>query len=132
VFRTLVEGVSGDAEDIPFTHLPQLGGALLRGHAKGQYRDRWLSLATAEYRYPVNESMLAALFVDAGQVWHSPGDVSTDGLADTKVGFGVGLQLHSMRSYVGRVDLSFSPDGDAFVVLELDPVTHTISRGERK
>jgi hypothetical protein len=132
VLRSLVEGVSGDEQAIPFTNLPTLGGELLRGHPRGRFRDRWLTLATAEYRYPVNEGMMGAFFVDAGSVWHSLGDIDGDSLGDSEIGFGIGLQLHNLRAYRGRVDLAFSPEGDMLVSLQLDPVNQTLSRKERK
>jgi hypothetical protein len=128
--RLLVEGVSGEREDVPFSNLPMLGGPyLLRGYARGRFRDRWMTLASLEYRYPINDTLLGALFVDVGNVWRSLDEVAPE---DLRTGFGAGIELFARTATRGRVEVAFSPDGDVFLNLRVDPVTSLLSRTERK
>jgi hypothetical protein len=49
------------------------------------------------------------MFVDAGRVWSSLADVT---LADPRLGYGIGVQVHTILDYLGRVQLAASRDGD--------------------
>jgi hypothetical protein len=116
--RVLVEAISdGEAS---FIDLPRLGGTeLLRGYPSGRFRDRALTLATTEYTWDLGNFLAAYLFVDAGRVWPSIRDVTFD--TPLRVGYGGGIQLHTTASYLGRVQLAASRDGDYVLELVLAP-----------
>jgi outer membrane protein assembly factor BamA len=115
--RLLVEAI--DDGDVSFVDLPQLGGTeLLRGYPRGRFRDRALTLATAEYSWELGNFLAAYLFVDAGRVWPSLRDFE---LADPRIGYGGGIQLHTSSSYIARVQLAGSRDGDFVLELVLSP-----------
>ncbi len=120
VLRARLEGVSGEIEDIPFVDLPALGGPyLLRGYERQRFRDRYAGLFTVEYDYPVQRMVTGYLFVDAGQVWGNFADLE---VADSRLGFGAGMQLHLRSSYYGRIAVASSIDGGIQFYLALDPV----------
>jgi hypothetical protein len=122
--RALWRGVSASSlADVPFVDLPALGGAeLLRGYPPDRFRDRQAGMASAEYQWGVDRNIAAFVFTDAGRVWRDR-DALSDG--DLRVGFGGGLQVHTMKNYLGRVLLSSSIDGGLFVQLSFDPLFDT-------
>jgi hypothetical protein len=121
--RALWRGVTASLADVPFVDLPVLGGAqLLRGYPPDRFRDRQAGMASAEYQWGVDRNIAAFVFVDAGRVWRDR-DALSDG--DLRVGLGGGLQVHSMKNYLGRVLLSSSIDGGLFVQLSFDPLFET-------
>jgi hypothetical protein len=116
--RALVDGVIGDEQDIPFIDLPRLGGnELLRGFATGRFRDRVAALGTVEYAWDIGNFFGSYVFLDAGRTYHSFGDVE---LADFHFGYGGGVQLHTMKSFIARVQVAAS-DGELFLELALAP-----------
>lgn len=116
--RVLVESIGGEGVISPID-LPQLGGTeFLRGYPRGRFRDRALTLATAEYTWDLGNYLAAFSFVDVGRVWHSLRDVD---LEDPRVGYGVGLQLHTQKSFVGRGQLAMSGAGDFVLELVFSP-----------
>ncbi len=116
--RALVETVAGDGQ-VSFLDLPRLGGTeFLRGYAGSRFRDRAATLVSAEYTWDLGNFLAAYTFVDVGRVWPSLADIAAD---DLRVGYGGGLQIHTNRSYVGRVQLAASRDGDMFLELVLSP-----------
>jgi hypothetical protein len=123
VLRALVEAIGGsdgrtDGE-IAFIDLPRLGGGEhLRGYPSGRFRDRAIALATAESTWDLGNYAAAYVFVDAGRAWRSLGDLGADGL---RVGFGGGVQLHTASSFLARVQLAGSRDGDVALELVLSP-----------
>lgn len=118
--RGLVEQVSGSVDEIPFVHLPVLGGdELLRGYPTDRFRDRALTLASAEYLWDLNRNLASFLFVDAGRVQRSLAEPEADGL---RVGFGAGLQAHTMRSFLMRLQVATSSDGGVFFSAGFSPV----------
>lgn len=127
--RFFAEGVSGDVDKVPFVDLPRLGGGqLLRGHDSDRFRDRAMTLLSAEYEWDLNNRTYSFLFVDAGRVWRSFRDIDADGLRDTRVGFGGGIQLLSMKSFLARLELSTSIDGGFFFNFGFDPAYDRLSR----
>ncbi|MBA3451496.1 MAG: hypothetical protein H0T42_00200 [Deltaproteobacteria bacterium] len=121
--RLLVDGIVGSDGrtdgKISFIDLPRLGGPEhLRGYPADRFRDRTVTLATAEYTWDLGNYLAGYLFVDAGRAWKHLGRVELDSL---HVGFGGGVQVHSYRSFVMRGQLALSRDGDAFVELVLAP-----------
>jgi hypothetical protein len=123
--RVLVESIGGEGFISPID-LPQLGGTeFLRGYPRGRFRDRALTLATAEYTWDLGNYLAAYSFVDVGRVWHSLRDVD---LEDPRVGYGVGLEFHTRKSFVGRGQLAMSGAGDFVLELVFSP---TFPRRER-
>lgn len=115
--RVLVEAI--DDGEAAFIDLPQLGGTrFLRGYPRGRFRDRALGLATAEYTWDLGNYFAAYTFVDVGRVWPSLEDAT---LQDLRVGYGVGLELHTTNTYFGRVQAAASRDGDFVLELVLSP-----------
>ncbi len=97
MLRGVVEAVAGDAERIPFTELPSLGGPrLLRGYPLGRFRDEKAVVGTIEYHYPIHELLAGTLFVDAGQVRESFEHLVSD--PKLHVGGGGGLQVRDEES----------------------------------
>jgi hypothetical protein len=115
--RVLVEAI--DDSVVSFIDLPRLGGTeLLRGYPFGRFRDRALALATAEYTWDLGNFLAAYLFVDVGRVYPSLSELA---LEDLRMGYGGGVQLHSTTSYLGRVQLAASREGDVLLELVLAP-----------
>lgn len=118
--RAHLEGVTGNLDEVPFTDLPRLGGKQsLRGYPLDRFRDRVSALGSAEYTWDLARMISASLFVDAGRVYRSVNDLSLD---DMRVGYGVGLDLHTEHSFVGRVSLASSIDGGVFLDFAVDPI----------
>jgi hypothetical protein len=114
--RVAIEAIDGTAS---FIDLPRLGGTeLLRGYPAGQFRDRAFAVGSVEYTWELGNLLAAYLFVDAGRVWPSLADFSLGG---QRAGFGGGLQAHTTASYLGRVQVAGSRDGDFVVELVLWP-----------
>jgi hypothetical protein len=115
--RVVVDAV-GDGT-ASFIDLPRLGGTeFLRGYPSGRFRDRAATLATAEYTWDLGNFLAAYTFVDVGRVWHSLADFTVE---DPRVGYGLGVELHTTTSYVGRVQAAASRDGDFVLELVLSP-----------
>ncbi len=115
--RVLVEAVNGGP--VSFVDLPRLGGPeFLRGYPSGRFRDHALTLATAEYTWELHNYFAAYTFVDAGRVWPSLSDFD---FADPRVGFGIGVEWHTQHTFMGRVQLAGSKDGDFLVDLVVAP-----------
>ena len=132
MLRAYGEGVTGGLDEVPFVDLPRLGGPyFLRGYQRDRFRDRDVTLVTAEYDWSLDRNISAYVFVDAGRVWRNLGDIDWDGLEDTRMGFGGGLQVHSMTSFIARVLVASSIDGGFYLNFSLDPVFDTRSRRER-
>jgi hypothetical protein len=122
--RALVESVGGtDGTDgkISFVDLPRLGGLEdLRGYQTGRFRDRALTLVSAEYTWDLGNYLAAFLFVDAGRVWHSLRDVEL-AASGLRAGYGGGIQVHTGSSFVARAQLAVSREGELFFQFALSP-----------
>lgn len=118
--RAVYQGVTGSLARVPFIDLPALGGAqLLRGYDQDRFRDRQAGVASVEYQWGIDRLMTAFLFTDVGRVWRNRDDLAT---GDLRVGFGGGLQLHTMKSFLARVMIASSIDGGVFFLFSLDPL----------
>lgn len=118
--RALVDQVHAPADEVPFVYLPSLGGKdLLRGYRSDRFRDRALTMASAEYMWEMSRYAFPFLFVDVGRVQPSLADASAE---DLRVGFGGGLQFQTRTSFLMRTHVSSSIDGDVFFNLSFDPV----------
>jgi hypothetical protein len=128
--RAHVEAVSGARADVPFFELPALGGStLLRGYPTERFRDRIAALGSLDYQWDLSQILSARVFTDVGRVFASAGDLEPRGL---RVGYGVGLEAHSRRSFWLRTSLATSIDGGVFLNLSFDPVFELDGRVERR
>lgn len=124
--RLLVESVAGtdgrtDGK-ISFLDLPRLGGAeYLRGYPSGRFRDRALTLATVEYAWDLGNFLAAYTFVDAGRVWRSLAELDELTPSSLRIGYGGGVQIHTDTSFLTRLQIAASRDGDVFLELVLSP-----------
>lgn len=110
ILRGGIEAVEGDADKIPFSSLPRLGGPTrLRGYRLDRYRDEKSALATIEYQYPIHEILSGALFVDAGHVANNYGNLVK--LDQWRVGGGIGLRVHTKEHALFALDLAYGKDG---------------------
>lgn len=117
--RALIEGLAGRAERIPFVDLPALGGPYFgRGHLRDRFRDRVAMMGTVEYLYPVNFRVNAYLFVEPGLVARYLGDFEVHRI---HMGYGGGLQVQTMRTFLARVLIASSLEGGLFLNLNLSP-----------
>lgn len=134
VLRGLVEAVAGtngrtDGK-IAFTDLPQLGGAEhLRGYPNGRFRDRKIALGSAEYTWALGNFLAAFTFVDVGRAFSALDNLDTDN--SLRVGFGGGVQVHTGNSFLTRLQLAGSRDGDFFVDLAISPTSGRRERAGR-
>jgi len=124
VLRALFESVAGtngrtDGK-VSFIDLPRLGGAeYLRGYPNGRFRDRAIALGTAEYQWDLGNYLAAFGFVDVGRPYGSLDSVEAD--QSLRVGYGGGIQVHTTKSYLTRVQIAGSRDGDFFFEIALSP-----------
>src|SRR5262249_4576058 len=124
------EMVTGAVDEVPFSDLPRLGGALLlRGYPWDRFRDRIAALGSLEYQWDLSDRITMSLFVDAGRVYPSLADLTFD---DMRVGFGTGLQMHNSRGFVTSVTFATSRDGGFFVDVVFDPIYEIRTRVERR
>jgi outer membrane protein assembly factor BamA len=94
---------------IPFYMQPTLGGTSdLRGYRRYRFYDNNLFLVNAEYRWEIFTLLDAALFVDAGRVFHKDSDFNLEDL-ESDVGFG--FRFKTRRAVVFRIDTAFSHEG---------------------
>ena len=96
---------------VPFYLQPTLGSDTdLRGYSRYRFYDENLLLVTVEYRWEIGTGFDVALFVDGGDVFHRPWQVS---LFDVKNSFGFGLRFknQSERKVIARLDAGFSREG---------------------
>jgi hypothetical protein len=81
-------------------------------------RDRAVALGSAEYSWALGNILAAYLFVDAGRPMDSLTDVADE---VPRVGFGGGVQVHTSYSFITRMQIAASGDGDVFLELALSP-----------
>ncbi len=125
VLRLHGEGVTGDLDEVPFSELPYLGGDVLRGYEFARFRDRVAVVGTAEYVWDLSRHVNAFVFVDAGRVYRSLGDLTVD---DLRVGYGGGFELHSDTDFVIAGTLASSIDGGIVVTAALNPLWDEVPR----
>ncbi|HEV8393645.1 MAG TPA: BamA/TamA family outer membrane protein [Vicinamibacterales bacterium] len=108
--RAAVVMTDADAgQQVPFYYQPTLGGSQqLRGFREFRFRDQNSLVMSAEYRWEASWMLDAAVFVDAGKVAATRGDLN---LRDLATSYGVGLRVHSNSAFVARLDLTFSREG---------------------
>jgi Omp85 superfamily domain len=105
--QLLLLGVSGDA---PFDQLALVGGGdIMRGYARGRYRDQRLAAAQIEYRTPLVHRVGLVAFAGAGTVareW----DALTDARLLPTYGGGVRVQIDPQQRTAVRVDFGVGRD----------------------
>ena len=130
ILRALAEQVGGDR--VSFIDLPRLGGTeYLRGYPNGRFRDNAVALASAEYNWDLGNYFAAYTFVDVGRPYPSLKDIATDDMDNLRVGFGGGIQIHTMHTFLMRLQLAGSRDGNFFVELGLSPAFDRRERAGR-
>ena len=129
VVRGYLEGVTAPIDQIPFTDLPRLGGPeVLRGFEHDRFRDRVAAVVTLEYDFPLQSWISAYTFVDAGRVAHDLRSLDPNAL---HVGWGGGLEVHTLEAYLVRLQAAHSQDG-TFLSLAFAPTYDTRARARRK
>lgn len=124
------EAVTGRLDEVPFTELPKLGGPLyLRGYDLDQFRDRVAAYGSVAYKWDLSQWVSANLFTDVGRVFPSMSDLTTKGM---RVGYGLGLEGHSLDSFLMEVSLASSIDGGLFLNLSFNPVYDLDERVRRR
>jgi hypothetical protein len=124
------EAVTGSIDDVPFTELPKLGGsAYLRGYALDRFRDRAAAVGSLEYQWDLSRFFSASVFVDAGRVYHSPGDLT---LSELRVGYGGAIEMYSRDGFLLVGSVASSADGGLFLNLSFNPVSDLDERVRRK
>jgi hypothetical protein len=113
--RTLVFRVRNEtafAENnqvVPFYLQPTLGGPDdLRGYDRYRFYADGNSVATAEYRWSLSQTIEMAVFGDGGNVYQRPGLI---GFRDLRGDGGFGLRFKNKQLSVMRFDIGFSPEG---------------------
>lgn len=98
-----------EGTDVPFYHLPGLGGQqTLRGFVYDRFVDDGFLLLNAEYRYPIWAGLDAVWFVDAGQVFTRFDDIAADRF---RWSYGGGLHALSGSGLAFRFEVAGSTDG---------------------
>jgi hypothetical protein len=113
--RTLVFRVRNEtafAENnqvVPFYLQPTLGGPDdLRGYDRYRFYGDGNSVATAEYRWSISQTIEMAIFGDGGNVYQRPGLI---GFRDLRGDGGFGFRFKNKQASVMRLDVGFSPEG---------------------
>jgi outer membrane protein assembly factor BamA len=109
-FRAKTVLTEGDREQsTPFYFMPTVGGSDdLRGYRPFRFSDRNSLVLNGEYRWQVFDGLDAAVFVDAGKVFHRRGQLNFSNL-ESSVGFG--LRFNVRNSTFLRTDVGFSHEG---------------------
>jgi hypothetical protein len=113
--RTLVFRVRNEtafAENhqvVPFYLQPTLGGPDdLRGYDRYRFYGNGNSVATAEYRWSLSQTLEVAVFGEGGNVYQRPGLI---GFRDLRGDGGFGFRIKNKQAGVMRFDVGFSPEG---------------------
>ena len=94
---------------VPFYMQPTLGGVSdLRGYRNYRFYDNNIFSINSEYRWEIFTVLDAAVFGDAGKVFHRDGDFNLKSL-ESDVGFG--FRFKSREAVVLRIDTAFSHEG---------------------
>ena len=114
------EGVSGNLDQVAFAELPMLGGGnFLRGYSYARFRDRNAAFGSIQYEWDLSHRLDAYLFCDAGRVFTALDEMTVRGL---RVGYGVGIELHSEKGFMLEGNIASSIDGGVFFNISFNPV----------
>lgn len=103
--------VHGTTPGASFDQMPLVGSSdIMRGYARGRYRDRWLAASQVEYRSPYATRVGGVLFAGAGTV-----DSTVSGLASSRLlatyGAGARVLLDRRQRTAVRVDYARGSSG---------------------
>jgi len=128
--RAHVEGVTGARGEVPFFELPALGGTkLLRGYPTERFRDRIAAVGSLDYQWDLSQLFSARVFADVGRVYASTHELALSGM---RLGYGVGLDVHTQTRFWLRGSIASSIDGGVFLDLSFEPVFAVDHRVERR
>ncbi len=100
--------------DVPFTHLPKLGGPnLLRGYFIGQYRDKELAVMQAEYRLPIWNRVGMTFYGGVGAIALKLGDINRD-ILRYSYGLGIRFMVNQQNRINLRLDWAMTPESSNF------------------
>lgn len=100
------------AGDVPFFHLCLFGtGSDLRGYTGGQYRDRMMLAAQAEYRVELPWRFGLAAFAGVGEVFRAFDDLNTKDLLPS-AGAGVRYTIATKNHINLRLDFAWGKDSN--------------------
>ena len=113
--RGVYAWIDSDGEPVHFQRLLVNDDPdLFRGYEDFRFRDRGLTLFSAEYRWPVWDyqdpgeiTVDAYGFYDTGQVFRSNDQIALAALADS---YGFGFRLATQGGFVGRLEVGFSEE----------------------
>ena len=110
IFRVRNEtAFAEDNQTVPFYLQPTLGGPDdLRGYDRYRFYGDGNSVATAEYRWSVSQTLEMAVFGEGGNVYQRPGLI---GFRDVRGDGGVGFRIKNKQATVMRLDVGVSPEG---------------------
>jgi hypothetical protein len=112
--------MAGDGEQVPFFLMPDLGGGSdLRGYGNYRFRDRHAILATAEYRWYVQEYVDMAIFYDAGKVAPRRSDLD---FRDLESSVGLGIRFHGPQTTVLRAEIARGEEGLRLILAFSSPI----------
>ena len=113
--RTLVFRVRNETafaenhQGVPFYLQPTLGGPDdLRGYDRYRFYGDGTTVATAEYRWSLSQTLEMAVFGDGGNVYARPGLI---GFRDVRGDGGFGFRIKNKQTTVMRFDVGFSQEG---------------------
>lgn len=109
----------GGVGDVPFQRLTFNDEPdLMRGYRDYRWRDRGMTVLTAEYRWPIWVShgngdlgLHMYLFDDVGQVFGEADEISLDNVRQS---YGVGIRGAAWGHFIGRIELGFSEEETVF------------------
>lgn len=108
-FRLLIQKISG--AQVPLFEMSALGGGsemdAMRGFKLNRFLDKGKFLFNAEYRFPLWKKLGGNVFLDAGHIWPSWGEID---LMKSVLDFGWGLRYY-LHNFVVRFDMGFSDEG---------------------
>jgi hypothetical protein len=94
---------------VPFYLQPTLGGPDdLRGYDRYRFYGNGTSVASAEYRWSISQTIEMAIFGDGGNVYQRPGLI---GFRDFHGDGGIGFRIKNKEATVMRFDVGFSSEG---------------------
>ena len=111
--------------EVPFYLLPAIGGNnTLRSYHNLEFHDLNSLVANAESRWALFTHVDGALFLDAGNVAATAGDLNLG-----TVSYGAGVRVHIERTTIARLDVAHGVQGWQVVFRTSDPLR--LKRGKR-
>ncbi|NNE08183.1 MAG: BamA/TamA family outer membrane protein [Gemmatimonadetes bacterium] len=114
--RGVIHWIENDGDsDVPFQRLLTNDEPdLMRGFRDLRWRDRGITILTAEYRFPLwaynrhnGRGIDFYMFTDVGQVFEDFDDISKRNM---RASYGAGLRFMKLRGFVGRLEFGYSEE----------------------